>query len=210
MIDGDKAGGGSLRRGFVMREKEETEAQANNDDQSSHRFASAYGFRNSVFRHRHRIFHQLKISRGYFARPLYPSVSIATWYTAPRATIYSVFLPGPAKAKLLGFRDTGMVPRCLPCGLKTWMPAAVAAYTRSWPSIARPSPPNLTSGVPFASGSRFHTWRSCADSSQSRRARRRRPRCAHRLPWEGRQWRASFWRLCSAWPHRGSFHLDSV
>jgi hypothetical protein len=49
MIDGDKAGGGSLRRGFVMREKEETEAQANNDDQSCHRFASAYGFRNPVY-----------------------------------------------------------------------------------------------------------------------------------------------------------------
>src|SRR5258708_7449050 len=93
--------------------------------------------------------HRATLSLGYFARPLYPSVSIATWYTAPRATMYSVFLPGPAKAKLLGFLDTGIVPRCLPCGLKTWMPAAVAAYTRSWPSIAMPSPPNLTSGVPF-------------------------------------------------------------
>ena len=62
--------------------------------------------------------------------------------------MYSVFLSGPAKAKLLGFLDTGMVPRCLPCGLKTWMPAAVAAYTRSSPSIARPSPPKSKVGRP--------------------------------------------------------------
>jgi hypothetical protein len=31
---------------------------------------------------------------------------------------------------LLEFLDMGMVSRCLPCGLKIWMPAVVAAYTR--------------------------------------------------------------------------------